>query len=43
VLALYHHGEGTLEGADYVLDSTEGPSVLLETVNRIVRGEHTNH
>jgi len=36
VLALYHRGEGKLEGADYVLDSSEGPAALLETVTSIL-------
>jgi DNA-binding response OmpR family regulator len=43
VLALYHRAERKLEGADYTLDSTEGPVALLEMVNRIVRGTQTDH
>ncbi|HZR27830.1 MAG TPA: hypothetical protein VFA71_03550 [Terriglobales bacterium] len=39
VLALYRHGEGKLEGADYVLDSSEGPAALLEKVTDILKGE----
>src|SRR5579864_2263042 len=36
VLALYRRGEGKLEGADYVLDSSEGPAALLERVTDIL-------
>jgi DNA-binding response OmpR family regulator len=39
VLALYRRGESQLEGADYALDSSEGPAALLERVTDILKGE----
>ncbi|HEY2115936.1 MAG TPA: hypothetical protein VGJ51_12650 [Candidatus Angelobacter sp.] len=37
VLALRRPGESPLAGADYILDSTESPALLLETVVNILR------
>src|ERR1041385_8550462 len=37
VLALRHPGEAPLAGADYILDSTESPALLLEMVVNILR------
>ena len=37
VLALRRLGEAPLAGADYILDSTENPALLLETVVNILR------
>ena len=37
VLALLRPGEAHLDGADYILDSTESPALLLETVVNILR------
>ncbi len=37
VLVLYRRGETKLEGADYVLDASQGPTALLETVASILK------